>query len=513
MATRHTRSARRLPAASIHSLERLESRACMAGDVTVTVDGGTVRILGDGVANQIQVDQVTPDLVRVTGLDGTTVNGQVAAVVPLANRELRIDMKGGDDLLETDDFNGQPLIVQRLKIEMGDGEDSVEIDDLQVLGDNAVEIKLARNEASEKDILSIDNAFFQGNVSVTTGGGDDFVSIDTVEFRKDLTIQAGSGSDDVSVDDSDVTRDLQIYTSAGDDVVEVFDTDVLRDLKIHTEKGHDTVHAGRSFDYLAVSRNVDIEGGDGNDTITVAAPTSDIVIGGNLTVRGGSGDDDLAVGGGNGPVTVVGSIGVSGEAGNETVLLEGVSASGVSVEFQDGLSDLRANAVGVTGKATFKVGSGVHLVNMHGVKASEVLLEYLKGKTTANMTAVTAGALTIKTGDQADLVDLRHSAVRSFFAELGKGADVLTAYQVSSNKTEIDAGAGDDTINLANYLVFSGNGLNGDLTIRGRKGNDRMTLSVVGAASAVFDGGDGNDTLEEVNTLFGAKTVKNIEVT
>lgn len=513
MATRSTHSARRLPTGSTPSLERLESRACMAGDVTVAVDSSMIRILGDDVANQIQVDQVTPNLVRVTGLEGTTVNGLVAAIVPLDGKELRIDLKGGDDLLRTDDFNGQPLIVQRLKIEMGDGLDRVELDETQVLGTSDVAIRLARNDQAAKDVLTIDDAVFNGNVMIVTGGGDDVVDIDDAEFKKDLNIEAAAGNDDVSLNDVEVGRDLRITTQDGDDEVAVVDTDVLRDLKIETGKGNDAVEAGRDFDFLTVARNVAIAGGDGDDTISVAAPSDDVVIGGDLTVAGGAGNDDIAVGGGNAPVVVAGVIRIDGGAGNDTALLEEVSAREVTVDFRDGLSDLRANGVGVSGKATFKAGSGVHVVNINGLTATEVNLGYANGKTTADMTAVTAGKLAVTTGNEADTVHLRQSAVRRFFAQLGRGDDVLTADQIASSKMEIDAGDGNDTVDMKNVFVFVKDGLKGDLTIRGRNGDDRVTLDVVAAASALLDGGAGNDTLDEVNTLFAVKTVKDFEVT
>jgi Ca2+-binding RTX toxin-like protein len=54
--------------------------------------------------------------------------------------------------------------------------------------------------------------------------------------------------------------------------------------------------------------------------------------------------------------------------------------------------------------------------------------------------------------------------------------------------------------------------LAGDLTIRGKDGDDRITLDVVAAASTLLDGGNANDTLDETNVLFNARVVQGMEV-
>jgi hypothetical protein len=65
------------------TLEGLESRALLAGNVTVQFSRGSASVLGDALDNHVQVDQYGLALgqFQITGLDGTTINGQAAPLV------------------------------------------------------------------------------------------------------------------------------------------------------------------------------------------------------------------------------------------------------------------------------------------------------------------------------------------------------------------------------------------------------------------------------------------------
>ena len=56
------------------SLENLESRHLLAGNVSIVLSGGTLFVKGDNAANDLQWD-VEDSQIIVTGRDGTQING------------------------------------------------------------------------------------------------------------------------------------------------------------------------------------------------------------------------------------------------------------------------------------------------------------------------------------------------------------------------------------------------------------------------------------------------------
>src|SRR5688500_15224776 len=65
------------------SIETLESRVFLSGNVLASVAGGNLRIRGDAEANAIVVDQVglNAGQVRISGASGTAINGQAGPIV------------------------------------------------------------------------------------------------------------------------------------------------------------------------------------------------------------------------------------------------------------------------------------------------------------------------------------------------------------------------------------------------------------------------------------------------
>src|SRR3954467_10650705 len=83
-------------------MERLEDRQLLAGDVTVQVVNGVLRITGDAAANEIRVEEGSSHNFTsflVSGVD-TTLNGESAPVeLEGASGGIRIDLQGGNDRL------------------------------------------------------------------------------------------------------------------------------------------------------------------------------------------------------------------------------------------------------------------------------------------------------------------------------------------------------------------------------------------------------------------------------
>ena len=104
--------------------ETLEDRKLMAGNITASVVNEELVLTGDGLGNQVEVHQTTGNLYKVTGLNGTKINGKADKSF-LFDKGIRVDLKGGDDEFKMggtvffDDVDGN------LNINMGAGKDKV----------------------------------------------------------------------------------------------------------------------------------------------------------------------------------------------------------------------------------------------------------------------------------------------------------------------------------------------------------------------------------------------------
>src|SRR3954469_10539995 len=114
------------------NLEGLESRALLAGDVTVAVLNGNLSIVGDSAANDITIQEgATANSIVVTGIGttggNTTINGgtNIGTFTGLT-RNIPVRMNGGDDTVSVLADLAAP---GNLSISMGSGDDTVAIGD------------------------------------------------------------------------------------------------------------------------------------------------------------------------------------------------------------------------------------------------------------------------------------------------------------------------------------------------------------------------------------------------
>ncbi len=109
--SRSTRKQRRFRACPIQALE---SRKMMAGDVSVelsSLDSRDLVITGDNSSNQILVQEVAVDRIRVSGLNGTLINGGSAAVTMTVRDDVTINMKGGNDQVTLRNLNQDSVMT------------------------------------------------------------------------------------------------------------------------------------------------------------------------------------------------------------------------------------------------------------------------------------------------------------------------------------------------------------------------------------------------------------------
>jgi hypothetical protein len=277
---------------------------------------------------------------KQAGVPGVAPPGvPVTIPLPLAVRDLNIQLKGGDDSLHVDVMAGAVLAVNRnVGIDTGSGND-----DLLVLADGAVTIG--------------------GNLSVKSDSGDDTVRFfDVSKFANGLMIPPAVDIlalvDDTAaagVQGIQVGRDITISTGNGDDAIGLIGVESVRNVSVHSGLGHgdvlgvSNVRAGRDMNLkwgddnalnnVTIGRKLDIESGTGDDRFAIDNMTVPVV-----DVRLGLGKDKLALGAG---VIITTSAKIDGGGGKDDIAsaipLGGFSVksfNGNSVNFGDIVNDV-----------------------------------------------------------------------------------------------------------------------------------------------------------------------------
>src|SRR5947209_9482425 len=187
------------------AVERLEGRAMMAADVSAYVLNGAL-FVGEsagapGGQNGVQVAQVAPGVLRVTGLqtdDGGTsrVNGHASQDFAGVT-SLFVNLGGGND-----------------RVVVGSNSSTTALGDVFVNTDGS---HVFNAYGSDYDHVIVQHLATTGTVDIRTGPGNDSVTVgDSTIGTGDLdslTIHTGGGSDTVLLGDVNVAGNLAVFTS------------------------------------------------------------------------------------------------------------------------------------------------------------------------------------------------------------------------------------------------------------------------------------------------------------
>ncbi len=243
--------------------EQLEARNLLAGDLTVSVTNGTLRIIGDRQDNQVSVStNDTGDLI-VSGLLDTTVNGSTDPFVAFAGtntvtRNLVIRTSGGNDEVSVDGA----LVAGNMVVHTGSGNDELDITSATVLGESRITM------GGQDDILAIAELDASRRLLVSGRAGDDTFVFGDVQVNGATRIRAGSGADRVLIAGAMQTEGrFGLKTQKGADTV-IFgpagagDDATFGDVRIKLGKAADQL----SIDSQATFANLIVRGGKGADT-------------------------------------------------------------------------------------------------------------------------------------------------------------------------------------------------------------------------------------------------------
>src|SRR4051794_26540336 len=180
------------------TVERLERRDLLAGDVLAHVEGQMLVIWGDAADNGVTLTyHSATQTYQVSGHDAggspTTINGldtsQPGNVQQFSGvKQVYVGLNGGNDDFDVGSATAVDTVIKQwLSIEMGDGDDSVT---LGVAGNDVagsapiaqalhIGTSLIANLGAGNDHLSISNADISLNFKILAADGDDSVDFDT----------------------------------------------------------------------------------------------------------------------------------------------------------------------------------------------------------------------------------------------------------------------------------------------------------------------------------------------
>jgi large repetitive protein len=206
---------------AVACVERLESRTMLSGhpiahggvipsNVTAkVVNGDDVQIRGDALANSIIINQsgVTGADIRITGLAGTTINGQSGVVTLRGIEDINIQMGDGNDSV----LINNTQLAGSMVIDLGNGSDS------SALNDSSIGTNLRISDAAGGSNSTILNTAINGIFKFRGGIGADTLAVDNVTVRGKTDFRMRAGDDPISIDDSVFFGTVKIATGPGQD--------------------------------------------------------------------------------------------------------------------------------------------------------------------------------------------------------------------------------------------------------------------------------------------------------
>lgn len=241
------------------TLETLERRQVLTGNVTATISGGSLFVTGDDAANSVELVQSGSNLV-LRGLISTTVNGATSEFVvrtgaSRVQESLYVFMNGGNDTFSM----GDGVSVRRdAFVYLGEGDDSF------AMQGATAHRTLSVDMGNGNDSISLLHSVVSRDVSIFGGLGDKTVSISDSYLGRGLTVVTSSGNDAVLIDASDIHGVTTLATGVGNDDVLIGDSQFHKTTVVDTSVGDDVVrmNPGSSFSDPAV-----VLLGDGNDNL------------------------------------------------------------------------------------------------------------------------------------------------------------------------------------------------------------------------------------------------------
>jgi cyclophilin family peptidyl-prolyl cis-trans isomerase len=273
------------------SIEPLETRALLAGNVVASLNGSHLSVVGDAAANSIEIT-VLNNQVQLRGLNSTTINGVSNVFVVAANTDtvtgnVSISLGAGNDSVG---FSRNVKLNGAVTVQGGDGNDTIAMtgattrgtvslfgqagNDTFSLQDSTTDGFLGVSAGADNDLVSLSNMTLNGPMKITGEGGDDGVSFNDVTSNSYVKMNMGRGNDDVTIRNSSINDSLHIKMKQDEDAV-MFDDNTFGG-RVHVNLGRDNdgliVRDTNTFNSL-----LSVQGGDSRRNGAADFPDGDVV--------------------------------------------------------------------------------------------------------------------------------------------------------------------------------------------------------------------------------------------
>jgi hypothetical protein len=266
------------------TLEPLENRQLLAGNISIETSDGNLVILGDALSNRISIRQTGLGQFTVTGNDGEQFRtpGGLYQKTPVKVANVRggllVSLASGNDSVQIQGLGSSRSLGAFVTVLTGPGKDEVVIREVQTGGlQYPPQIKVPTELNRQRAAIGNSaywNATTPGSITIDTGAGDrasdgDTVSLQSINVEGPTMINTGFGADQVKLNGM-TGRQAVINTSAGSDRVELaqqasvsFDT-----LNITMGDDNDYVNIGTGPFQLTSINTSRFEGGRGVNILT-----------------------------------------------------------------------------------------------------------------------------------------------------------------------------------------------------------------------------------------------------
>ena len=322
------------------SLQALEDRNMFAGNMLASLVGTHLSIGGDPLDNQVEIAEIAPNTIRVTGLGATTINGAALQVFAASLIEdVSVQTGEGNDqviirnLSLTDTANGN------LKVFSNSGDDQILMN--KVTTSERIEL----DTGDHNDLIRAVKSGTDGQWTTNSGNGHDRLAMHTVA-AKDMVVDMMDGDDRLKIWNAKIRNDLSINTHTENDSVRIEKVVAGNNVLVRTDQGMDRVQMRG----VSAGNDVGVDTGSESDSafLNRVKARHDVI------VRTGNGDDLLVMN----QIKAVNHIDVDTGLGDDRAYIMRAKAHDVYVQTGDGADNLYMSDVNTAGDLFAALGAG-----------------------------------------------------------------------------------------------------------------------------------------------------------
>jgi hypothetical protein len=237
------------------SFQPLEDRMLMAANVTGAVSNHSLSLTGDSSSDLIEITQVASNQFKVSGDNGTLINGKASQTFTNVTGSISVVFKSGFNSVSVGQDNPETYttLPGSLNIAFGTGVGSFDAfytsigGNLTVAGGKTDWIGMYYSSVGQANVNGGNN-----DCNITLGNGSNTVKMQYTTVERDLLIHdiGSSSTDDIDLWGGNIGRNATIQTGVGNDTVQLNEMYFGKALNIQTGAGNDEVVLGEFLDTI-----------------------------------------------------------------------------------------------------------------------------------------------------------------------------------------------------------------------------------------------------------------------